>query len=218
MSHRTASPGRVAAAERSLRKGQRDGSIAGQVHSTVAGPATFHANGSVSRQQFAKGVGWLTGWGYLATDGRYGCGRYPQCTGRAGSDRAVVAELRAIWHAAGTALQVEPVIVVTSSEHAATVLAAWQRGGVAMPAGYTGRSRGVPTLERLRQVVAAHPGRLTVRRIPAGAGDVLHEGADTLAQLGMRWTRDDLADDEVARRAAGIAEGFLADYLSRGRR
>lgn len=204
------SEGKIVAAERGLARRFREGSVGGGVDVPGGAEHVVYIDGSVSRQRLANGLGWMTGWGFVTTLGRYGCGKCPQFELRTGDDPAVVAELRAVWHAAGEDLVSGLVTVVTDSAYAADVLAGWQAGETAMPAGYTGSRRGTPTLQRLRQVVAADPGNLTVRWVKGHAGDALNEAADTLAQLGMRWARDGLTADDVAVRARGVAEGFLA--------
>jgi ribonuclease HI len=191
-------------------------SIAGQTTNGADGPVVFYTDGSVSRIRTHKKTGWMTGWGYLSTDGRYGCGRYPQFDGLVG-DPAATTELRAIWHAVGQALTEHRVTVITDSAVAARTVLRWQDGDTTMPGGYTGSRRTTPTLELLRQAIAANPDRITVWNVKGHNGDVLNEAADTLAQLGMRWARDNLTTDDVERRAAGVAEGFLADYRQRCR-
>lgn len=209
--------GKIAATERNLPNRLRDAAITGRIHqAATTSPAIFYTDGSVSRHRIGRNLGWMTGWGYLATDGRYGCGKYPQFTRRGGHDQTipVVTELRAIWHAIGDQLAAGPITVITDSREVLVHLDRWKSGSLAMPAGYVG-GRKRPTLERLRLAVTAHPDRLTVHQTTGHAGDVLNEAADTLAQLGMRWARDDLNEDTVTSRAEGIAEGFLADYRRR---
>jgi ribonuclease HI len=194
-----------------------DGVAVGQIRMPEPDELRIYTDGSVSKQKFAKGQGFRTGWGYLATDGRYGCGRYPQFVPKVGKDPATVTELRAVLNAIADLLPTTRLTVVTDSQAAMLILAAWQNGSTDMPRGYVGATKPgkVPALEQLRHLVVTHAANLTVEKVKGHAGDVLNEGADTLAQLGMRWMRDNVADDEVARRAAGIAEGFLADWRRR---
>ncbi len=207
------SASKIAAAERRLSADTEP--ITGRIRQPrPTGPTTFYTDGSVSRRRVAR-IGWLTGWGYLSTDGRYGCSGLPQLDGKVGDDPALTTELRAVWHAIGAELPARPVTVITDSRRAIAILTAWQAGSTTMPASYRGSSKKTPTLELLRQAVAANPDHLTTQHVPGHSGDVLNEGADTLAQLGMRWRRDQLDRDTVARRAEGIAEGFLADYRRR---
>ncbi len=206
----------VARAEQSMPRRYRPARVIDQIrHPIPAGPVIFGTDGSVDHNHhFGHGVGWVTGWGFLATDGRYGCGKIPQFTPKAGPDMAQIAELRAVWHAIGSeVLAGGPVIVLTDSENAVATLTAWQAGSTKMPAGYTGSTgKRVPTLERLRRAVAKHPDHLTVQHVHGHRGDLLNEAADALARLATRWAREDLLRDQVAQRAANIAEGFLASW------
>lgn len=203
-------------AERGLPTHYRDAAVTGQVKAaTTAGPPIFYTDGSVSGLRFAGKLGHLTGWGYLALDGRYGCGRYPQFSTKAGRDVPLTTELRAVWHAVGDLLADQAVTVITDSNNAAAVLNRWKTGSTDMFAGYTGSSRTVPTLEKLRRVVAAHPGHLTVETIAGQSGDPLNEGADTLAMIAMRWARDNVDEQEIRLRAARTARDFLADWRRR---
>ena len=206
-------PREVAAAEWRLPEHLHGDLVTGRVRQPQTdAPAVFYTDGSVSRRQIGGRLGWITGWGYIAVDGRYGCGKYPQFTGKTGNDVVVTTELRGVWHAVGEVLADGPVTVIIDSTHAADVLRKWQAGDTTMPGGYTGSRRRVPTLELLRQAIAAHPGHLTVQHVKGHAGNVLNEAADTLAQLGMRWARDNLTSDDVVHRAEGVAGGFLDDY------
>lgn len=204
---------RVARAERGLPPHYRAAAITGRVKGT--GPAVFYTDGSVSGHRTAGRLGHLTGWGYLALDGRYGCGRYPQFAAKAGRDVPLTTELRAVWHAVGELLTDQAVIVVTDSHNAAAVLNRWKTGSTDMFAGYTGSGRKVPTLERLRRAVAANPGNISVETVRGHSGDPANEGADTLAMIGMRWARDNLAEADVRTRAEGTARDFLADWRRR---
>jgi ribonuclease HI len=203
-----------ALAERGLPVPHRPGQINDQVRGAT-GPLLVYTDGSVSGVPIANGLGWMTGWGYLDTSGRYGCGKMPQFA-KAGDDLAVVAELRAVKHAIGERLATTACTVITDSAHAARLLADWRTGSDEMPPGYTGRTtRGVPKLELLRRAVATHAANITVEVVKGHAGDVLNEAADTLAQLGMRWGRDALTKPQVRERARGIAEGFLEQWRRR---
>lgn len=206
---------KAGAAERSLPPHHRPRHLVDQVPQPGREQLTVYTDGSVSTKRFARGLGALTGWGFIGTDGSYGCGRCPQFTPKAGDDFNVVAELRAVWYAAGARLADQPVTVVLDSQNAVRLLRQWKAGGDVMPAGYTGSSVREGTLHQLQQAVAGHPGNLTVEWTHGHAGTVLNEAADTLAQLGMRWARDNVPNQDVARRAAGIAEGFLTDWRRR---
>lgn len=199
----------VALAERNLARQYRTKRVSGLVQG-ADGPLRIYTDGSVDGSpSLAGGLGWVTGWGYLSTDGRYGCGKIPQFA-RAGSSVVQVTQLRAIWHAIRDLISTQPLTVVTGCQAVARTLDAWRCGSTEMPRGYAGKTaRGIPTLERLRQAVAAHPGNLSIEHVMGHGGDVLNDGADTLARLGRRWARDDLATSEVQQRAMSIAEAFL---------
>jgi hypothetical protein len=201
----TPTPGKTTAGERAV--SQPHDNITG--HITQPGnqhDAVFYTGGAVSR--LPNGTGWTTGWGYLTLDGRYGAGAGPQFIGKTNAEIIVAAELRGVWHAISRILAEKPVTLHTSNRRAARILADWQEGSIDMPVGYTGSHQKVPTLERLRGVVTTHPGQLAVHHTRHRTGD-LHDGADILARLGMRWAGSGMNTGEVNRRAAGIAAGFL---------
>lgn len=208
--------GKADSAARNLPLHLRANFVDGRIPQHTTGPVEIYTDGSVSHQRISRNTGWMTGWGYITTDGRYGCGKYPQFDARTGNDPAVTTELRAVWHATHAQLPAGPVTVHLDSEHAISILTAWQAGSTTMPTGYRGGRRAA-TLERLRDLIAAHPNRLTLRHVHGHTGNTLNEAADTLAQLGMRWARDNLDHLTVAARAASIAEGFLTDHHHRRR-
>ncbi len=176
-------------------------------------PLIVHAVSAVSDRKVARGNAHLTGWGYLATDGTYGCGKIPQFANAGDIDTTT--PLRAVWHAIAGRLADERLTVATDSPAAARILKAWQSGSTQMPARYTGRSKGgPPTLELLRREVATHAGNLTVRQVRRD-DETLTIGAATLARLGLRWAAEALTEDDVQARAVGLAEGFIADWKRR---
>nr|WP_221374570.1 RNase H family protein [Actinoplanes polyasparticus] len=200
---------------RGLPRHHRAAAVTGHLGKPPAGlPLTVYTDGSVSLRQIARRRGWLTGWGYLSTGGSYGCGRYPQFAANAGNEVTTVTELRAVWHAIRADLTTRPVTIVTDSRNAAAILERWKAGSERMPAGYIGSNSGVATLDKLRRLVTANPAHLTVETVRGHSGDILNEGADTLAQLGMRWARDNLTKDDVHQRAERVAEGFLTQWRS----
>lgn len=184
--------------------------VTGSVGITIPGPVLTYTDGSVRRTGRRA---WSTGWGFVGTDGRFGCGSYPQRGTQAGSDRAVVAELRAIWNAIGGSD--EPATIVTDSHYAMRVMDRWMRGSPSMPAGYRGSGISTPTLERLRRHVRYNRDQVAVRHVRGHSGDPLNEAVDALAGLGGRWSTDGLSRAEVASRAVGIVEAFMRDAGAR---
>lgn len=174
-------------------------------------PLTIYTNGSVSDRPAARNLGHHTGWGYLATDGSWGCGKTPQFT-RAGIDLALVTELRAVYHALTHTAVTRHRTIATTSQHAIKILTDWQDGSTRMPHGYTGSNRRRPTLQRLRHLIADQPTGFTFRQVTGHDDKILHDGADTLALIGLRWGRDRLTDDDARTRAAGTARDFIAQW------
>ncbi|MEU4590022.1 RNase H family protein [Micromonospora aurantiaca (nom. illeg.)] len=152
-----------------------------------------------------------TGFGWLATDGTWGVGWCPQPAQLAGRDVAVVAELRAVYHAVAERLPTGPVTVLVDSRSALDYLTGWAGGDRRMPRGYLGSQKHTPMVTRLAELVAAHPGHLDARWVRGHSGHLLNECADSLARLGRRWLVERLLVDEVRRRADFLAAGFLAD-------
>lgn len=206
MDHRN---GRVASAERRIPRHLRDDTITGRIPQPGRHDPVFYTDGAVDQQRHSKGIGLVTGWGYLSTNGDYGCGKAPQFTPKTGIRYNVVTELRAVWHAIG--IITSPATIVTTNPGTADVLRNWQAGSTTMPAGYIGSTRKTSTLERLRRQVAANPASLTIRHV-SDTETVLNDAADTLARLGTRWAREQLDHDDVGQRAARITAGFLADW------
>jgi ribonuclease HI len=183
--------------------------VSGQVKVHNPGPLVFATDGSVARKM--RDREYLTGFGYLSTDGHWAAACCPQPATLSGRDRAVVAELRAVWHAVGPMLPTTPVTVLTDSQSACRFVEEWKTGSERMPAGYLGSARHTPRLLVLARAVALHPDNLTVRWVRGHAGHLLNEGADCLARLGCRWSVQRLTRAAVADRARFVAEGFLAD-------
>lgn len=182
--------------------------VTGQARAPKGLPLRYATDGSadgIRRREYRTGFGWL------ATDGRWGLGYCPQPAKIAGRDVAVVAELRAVWHAVGARLPAGSVTVLVDSRHALDYLAAWATGDQRIPDGYLGSQRHTPMLHRFAAVVAAHPTHLDARWVPGHTGQLLNECADSLAKLGRRWLVDRLPVDDVTRRAQWLVGGFLAD-------
>lgn len=194
--------------------------VHGQVRGTSpTGRLVIYTDGSVSGRSSGKnahlGRGIYTGWGYLATDGHYGCGTYPQDSTLAGADVPAVTELRAVWHAIAERLATTKLTIILDSRVAKNILTDWLNGSTKMPPGYLGSQTRTSTLELLRQLVVAHANNLTMEHVKGHNGDILNEGADTLALIGLRWNRDNLENEDAHARAHRTAEGFLTQWRLR---
>jgi ribonuclease HI len=154
------------------------------------------------------------GYGYLATDGRWGLRGWN--SGRSdpsGPSKVLINELRAVEllvatiHDPGTELT-----LLIDSTSALAFLKRWQRGTVtSMPEGYDLRPRtsgAKPTLVRLAECVARMPG-LRLEHVRSHSGHLLNEAADSLASLGRRRASQKL---DVRARAQDLVESFLVAW------
>lgn len=183
--------------------------LTGTVPAPAGLPLLVATDGSADRPR--RTDTYLTGFGWLTTAGGWGVGYCPQPAAIAGRDAAVVAELRAVWHAVHQVLPAGPVTVLLDSTHALTYLQAWAAGGQQIPDGYLGSAYHTPMVHRLAALVAAHPTHLRAHWVRGHSGHLLNECADSLARLGRRWLAEDLDDTAVRARAEWLAAGFLAD-------
>jgi hypothetical protein len=152
-----------------------------------------------------------TGYGYLATDGRWGLrGWNSGRTDPSGPSKVLINELRAVDLLIATIEdpRTELTLLVDNTS-ALTFLRRWQRGAVtAMPDGYDLRPRTTgaePTLVQLAERVAKMPG-LRLEHVRSHSGHLLNEAADSLASLGRRHAAQKL---DVRARAQGLVESFL---------
>ena len=157
----------------------------------------------------------LSAWGYLATDGRWGLDRWHPGSARVdptGPSAVLVAELRAVAFLLERQSNL-PSLLLLDSAVALGYLKSWQAGDVTrMPVGYSLRERWggeskTPTLVRLANLMASHPGVQT-EHVAGHRGHPLNEAADALASLAWRK----LPTAETRTRAEGLAEAFLADW------
>jgi hypothetical protein len=152
-----------------------------------------------------------TGYGYLATDGRWGLRGWN--SGRmdpSGPSKVLINELRAVGLLVATIDDpgTELTLLVDSTS-ALAFLGRWQRGAVtSMPEGYDLRPRTTgakPTLVQLAERVARMPG-LRLEHVRGHSGHLLNEAADSLASLGRRRASHKL---DVRARAQDLVESFL---------
>lgn len=152
-----------------------------------------------------------TGYGYLATDGRWGLrGWNSGRTDPSGPSKVLINELRAVDLLVATIEEpgAELTLLVDNTS-ALAFLRRWQRGAVtSLPEGYDLRPRTTgakPTLVRLAERVARMPG-LRLEHVRSHSGHLLNEAADSLASLGRRRAAHKL---DVGARAQDLVESFL---------
>ncbi|MEP9415776.1 RNase H family protein [Gordonia sp. VNQ95] len=165
-------------------------------------PVTVATDGSVR--------GAITGWGWLATDGRYGLRAFTHSRKVIGSNPVLVAELRAIDDAV-RAIRHAPLTILTDSRLAVTMVRKWAAGITVLPDGYTtDRGNGPAGLVQAQRRIQTHRDRIDIVWQPGHRGHLLNEGADALARLASRRLTpgNDLTNDEYHRRAQGLADGF----------
>ncbi|WP_304106552.1 RNase H family protein [Mycolicibacterium bacteremicum] len=164
-------------------------------------PAIVAADGSVRGKH--------AGFGWLASTGDYGLAGYRSSTRRAGAEPVLVAELCAIGDAV-THLPGRLLTVLSDCRTAVAMANRWMNGEPVLPAGYPDDE----PLHVFQHRIHADAGRLDIRWVKGHHGHPLNEGADALARLASRHRRgdQDVQGDEYARRAAGIAEAFAAEY------
>jgi ribonuclease HI len=182
----------------------------GRIRTHDTGPVITATDGSVAREPIALDgeCTFPTGWGYLSSNGKWGVGYCPQPVPIAGRNRPLVAELRAIAHAAGNTDG--PVEIWTDCYRVLEYLDDWTRGVYRMPTGYIGSRRHKPRLQLLAEAVHADPGRITARHVRGHRGQALNEAADRLAKLGRKWGEQQLTEAQVRARALWIAEQWTA--------
>lgn len=174
-------------------------SIDAAVPVTVPGPLAIVAADVLAMPGHRRGFA----AGYLATSGHYGLHARPAPS--IGQDSALIAELRALAHAA-TALGDQPVTFMTSNAQAARFLSLWR-------AGITGQFPDGYRLERLsgkQPTLAVFAGKLAdtagsqyqVAWAQGHAGYPLMETADSLARLAASTARREFSHGE-AQRIAG---------------
>lgn len=168
-------------------------------------PAVVAADGSVRGKH--------AGFGWLAATGDYGLAGYRSSSRTVGTEPVLVAELCAIGDAAAQ-LPGRHLTVLSDCQTAVAMAQRWMRGDLLMPAGYPDVGPEELALHVFQRRLADEIARLDIRWVRGHHGHPLNEGADALARLASRHRRgdEDVQGDEYARRAAGIAEAFAAEY------
>jgi ribonuclease HI len=171
----------------------------------VGEPLTVATDGSVR--------GRFTGYGWLASDGRFRLHGSKRTRGLNLRNSVLLTELKAIDDAVHS-LPGHPLSVLTDSTAAATLIRDWMKGYDIYPQGFPCDATDQHPLARTRETIHNNRDRLSCQWVKAHRGDPLNEGADALARLASRYVRgdNDLTDDEYARRAAGLAAGFTAEF------
>jgi ribonuclease HI len=171
----------------------------------VGDPLTVATDGSVR--------GSFTGYGWLASDGRFHLSGSKKIKGLHVQKAVLLTELRAIDDAVRS-LPGHPLTVLTDSTVAASLISDWMEGCDVFPYGFPCETADKHPLENMRDSIRTNRERLSCRWVRAHRGDPLNEGADALARLASRYVRgdNDLTEDEYARRAAGLATGFSAEF------
>lgn len=182
--------------------------VTGQVSSPLFNQPIIYTDGSVSRINI-WGRHSVSGWGYIGTDGKFGVGSYIQPHV---ADPSVVAELKAIYRALVRYVIVEGKItkdfsiIYSDSTRAIDYIKKWRNGIEAMPVGYTGK-----TLLKFQRRLSHNDFNFEIIHVKGHSGDTFNECADTLAHLGMKWTRNKMTQSTVQKQAFKIAEDFLND-------
>lgn len=184
-----------------------DKTITGKVSSPLFNTPIIYTDGSVSKIKIRKNKNHVSGWGYVGTDGQFGVGTYIQPTV---TNPPVIAELKAIYRAL-TRYSITDgnynnrfIIVYSDSMRAIGYINRWRKGDKEMPELYTGR-----TLREFRERLMSSDFNFEIIHVKGHSGDTLNECADSLAHLGMKWSRDRMDRDVVEKSAIDIAESFL---------
>jgi ribonuclease HI len=179
-----------------------------QAGPAVGEPLTVATDGSVR--------GRFTGYGWLASDGRFRLRGSKRTQGLNLRNSVLLTELSAIDDAVRS-LPGHPLLVLTDSTVAASLVSDWLVGCDFYPSGFDCGTADEHPLSGMRESIHINRTRLSCRWVKGHRGDALNEGADALARLASRYVRgdNDLTKDGYARRATGIAEGFAAEFARR---
>lgn len=142
-------------------------------------------------------------WGYVADNGEWALGTATQPKGVVG-DRAIGADLRAVFWALEHLPAENPLTVLTGSQDVVDLIDKWRAGSDEMPPGYSlDRESGhQPKMLMLAQQFAADPDWLQVRR---ASGNRLQSAATALAQTARLYAIKEIAKDAAYEAAEGRA-------------
>lgn len=183
-----------------------------RVTGQVRRPASLGGGLVIATDASVKGG--AAGYGWIATDGRWGLGEYPLSRAQAGTNLVLVTELRAIAQALEKVDLASTVHLTVDCDDALRYLDHWAAGRDYLPRGYVGSRRRTPTLVVLAEEVRERGSALTWAHVRAHTGDPLNEAADSLAKIAREWRGRRLDRAAVQRRGAGLAEAFLSAYAA----
>ncbi|MGU3499462.1 RNase H family protein [Mycobacterium sp. C31M] len=172
-------------------------------------PMVIATDGSV--RDMHAGFGWLT------SSGEYGLANYRSRSRTVGTEPVLVAELCAIGDAV-CQLPGRRLTILCDNRRAVDMVRRWISGDPVLPVNYPTPVSVERALHVFRRRIYADGPRLEIGWVRGHSGHALNEGADALARLASRQRRgdSDLRGDGYARRAAGIAEAFAAEFRRAG--
>jgi ribonuclease HI len=174
---------------------------------TDVSPLTVATDGSVR--------GSFTGFGWLASDGRFGLLGFRHSKRQVGAKVVLISELRAIGDAVRK-LPLRPLTLISDSKSAIRMVTQWMDGEDVLPFGYTTeRDDGEPAgLVIARHLIYLQRDRLTLHWFRGHQGEPLNEGADALARLARRRAASprEVPLEEYRDRAKGLADAFAKEF------
>jgi hypothetical protein len=150
------------------------------------------------------------GWGYVASDGRFGCGA-TTTTRRYDGPGEIAAELRALFWASRKLIPRHPTTIVTDYPEIVDLVQAWRSGAVdTYPAEYNSDRRAgghEAKLAVLARLVFEHEATVSTRLVEDYAETPGGVAADKLAQLGWKWAAGKQTKQVVRQKAVEIVAG-----------